>query len=245
MRRTRHAADAARNGGDVAAIIVEPVQSRRPDLQPREFLKELREIATKGGAALVFDDVVTGFRSCPGGAQEIFGVRADIVTYGKVVGGGMPIGIVAGSAHYLDALDGGGWQYGDDSYPEVGVTFFAGTFVRHPLSLASARAVLQKLKAEGPQLQRKLNRRTTQLVQEINAFAAGRAIPLKVTHFSSMFYFNFPPDLPLASLFFRCCAPGESISGKGAPDSWGCPQRGRHRGRHPLHLRNAVEDGGL
>jgi acyl transferase domain-containing protein/glutamate-1-semialdehyde aminotransferase len=188
--------------GDVAAIIVEPVQSRRPDLQPREFLKELREIATKGGAALVFDEVVTGFRSCPGGAQEIFGVRADIVTYGKVVGGGMPIGIVAGSAHYLDALDGGGWQYGDDSYPEVGVTFFAGTFVRHPLSLASARAVLQKLKAEGPQLQRKLNRRTTQLVQEINSFAAGRAIPLKVTHFSSMFYFNFPSDLPLASLFF-------------------------------------------
>ena len=67
----------------------------------------------------------------------MFGVRADLATYGKVLGGGLPIGILAGEARFLDALDGGAWRFGDESGPEVGVTFFAGTFVRHPLALPS------------------------------------------------------------------------------------------------------------
>ena len=71
----------------------------------------------------------------PGGVQAVFGIRADLATYGKVIGGGLPIGILAGNARFMDALDGGMWQYGDDSFPEIGVTFFAGTFVRHPLAL--------------------------------------------------------------------------------------------------------------
>src|SRR5439155_23061221 len=118
-------------GSEVAAVLVEPVQSRRLDLQPKEFLHQLREVASEIGAALVFDEVVTGFRVEPGGAQSYFGVRADLATYGKVIGGGLPIGVVAGSTKYMDALDGGSWQYGDASFPEIGVTFFAGTFVRH------------------------------------------------------------------------------------------------------------------
>ncbi len=122
------------------------------------------------GTALVFDEVVTGFRSHPGGAQALFGVRADLATYGKVIGGGLPIGLVAGRREYMDALDGGAWQYGDDSIPEVGVTFFAGTFVRHPLALAAARAVLDQLEEQGPELQRDLNLRTT-------AFAARLECP--------------------------------------------------------------------
>ena len=77
------------------------------DLQPREFLHELRRITEETGTALVFDEVVTGFRVHPGGAQAYFDIRADMATYGKVVGGGMPIGIVAGKARFLDALDGG------------------------------------------------------------------------------------------------------------------------------------------
>ena len=103
--------------------------------------------------ALIFDEVVTGFRVALGGAQEYYGIRADLVTYGKVIGGGYPIGVVAGKAEYLDTLDGGAWQYGDDSAPEVGMTFFAGTFVRHPLALAAAKAVLHHLKDAGPELQ--------------------------------------------------------------------------------------------
>jgi glutamate-1-semialdehyde aminotransferase len=83
------------NARELAAVLVEPVQSRRPDLQPKEFLQELRRITTQHGIALIFDEVITGFRAAPGGAQEHFGVRADLATYGKVIGGGMPIGVVA------------------------------------------------------------------------------------------------------------------------------------------------------
>ena len=137
-------------GSELAALLVEPVQSRRPELQPVEFLREVRRITEAAGTALVFDEVVSGFRAHAGGAQALFGIRADLATYGKVVGGGLPIGLVTGSSKYMDALDGGRWSYGDDSFPEVGVTFFAGTFVRHPLALAAARAVLLHLKEAGP-----------------------------------------------------------------------------------------------
>ncbi len=189
-------------GPQLAAVLVETVQSRRPEFQPREFLHELRQITTDSDTALVFDEVVTGFRVHPAGAQALFGVRADIATYGKVIGGGLPIGVVAGSAKYLDALDGGGWQYGDDSAPEVGVTFFAGTFVRHPLALAAARAVLLHLKAQGSDLQRGLNLRTTEFVERLRKAAADVGAPIQVNHFSSWFCINFPADLPLSGVFF-------------------------------------------
>ena len=136
---------------ELAAVLVEPVQSRRPDFQPREFLKRAaRDHAAKSGTLLIFDEVVTGFRSHPRGAQALFGIHADLATYGKVVGGGFPIGVIAGKREYMDALDGGNWQFGDDSMPTVGVTYFAGTFVRHPLALAAAKAVLEHLKTARP-----------------------------------------------------------------------------------------------
>ena len=88
-------------------------------------MQELRAITARHGAALIFDEVVTGFRCHPGGAQAYFGVEADMATYGKVLGGGLPLGVLAGKRQFMDALDGGMWQYGDDSFPEVGVTFTA------------------------------------------------------------------------------------------------------------------------
>lgn len=188
--------------GQLAAVLVEPVQSRRPDFQPREFLLELRQITAESDTALVFDEVVTGFRVHPGGAQVLFGVKADIATYGKVIGGGLPIGMVAGSAKYLDALDGGAWNFGDESGPEAGVTFFAGTFVRHPLALAAARAVLLRLKQEGPELQRGLNLRTTAFVEGLRECAAELDAPVQINHFTSWFCITFPADLPLATVFF-------------------------------------------
>lgn len=188
--------------GQIAAVLVEPVQSRRPDLQPYEFLQELRQVTTENDIALIFDEVVTGFRVHPGGAQVLFGVKADIATYGKVIGGGLPIGLVAGSAKYLDALDGGAWTFGDDSGPEVGVTFFAGTFVRHPLALAAARAVLLRLKDEGPNLQRGLNLRTSAFVEGLRDCAVELGAPVQISHFASWFCITFPADLPLATVFF-------------------------------------------
>jgi amino acid adenylation domain-containing protein len=189
-------------GSEIAAVLVEPVQSRRLDLQPREFLHELRRVTQQTGSALIFDEVVTGFRLHPGGAQAYFDVRADLATYGKVIGGGLPIGVVSGDAKYMDALDGGKWQYGDTSFPEVGVTFFAGTFVRHPLALAAAKAVLTHLKQAGPELQRRLNERTAQVASQLQALLDEFQAPYHLTQFSSIMHLTPPPDQKFAGLLF-------------------------------------------
>ncbi len=186
----------------IAAVLVEPVQSRRPDFQPRDFLKELRAITADAGALLIFDEVVTGFRAHPRGAQAVLGIDADLASYGKVVGGGFPIGVIAGKRRYMDALDGGGWQYGDASIPTVGVTYFAGTFVRHPLALAAAHAVLDHLKTAGPALQERLNARTALLMDELNAFCASVGAPIKLVHFASVWKTGFTEDHPLQDLLF-------------------------------------------
>lgn len=186
----------------IAAVLVEPVQSRRPDFQPREYLQELRAITSDAGALLIFDEVVTGFRSHPRGAQAVLGIDADLASYGKVVGGGFPIGVIAGKRKFMDALDGGGWQFGDASIPTVGVTYFAGTFVRHPLALAAAHAVLDHLTTSGAILQERLNARTASLAGELNAFCAEVGAPIKVTHFASVWKTNFLEDHPLQDLLF-------------------------------------------
>ncbi len=187
---------------EIAAVLVEPVQSRRPDFRPVAFLKELREVTAEAGAALIFDEVITGFRAHPGGTQAMFGVKADIATYGKVVGGGQPIGAIAGKREFMDALDGGQWEYGDDSVPTVGVTYFAGTFVRHPMALAAAHAVLTEMKRQGGALQEGLNARVTAMAEEINAFCASRGAPVEVRHFASVWKTFFLEDHPLQDLLF-------------------------------------------
>jgi amino acid adenylation domain-containing protein len=190
------------NARELAAVLIEPVQSRHPHLQPREFLHEIRRITEASGSALIFDEVVTGFRVHPGGCQALFGIRADLATYGKVVAGGMPIGILAGKAQFMDALDGGQWQFGDESYPEVGVTFFAGTFVRHPLTVAAVKAVLKHFKEEGPALQETLSQKTAGMVKRINECFERNNIPSRIEHFGSIFYFGFPSEERFTSLFY-------------------------------------------
>jgi amino acid adenylation domain-containing protein len=190
------------HAGEIAGVLVEPVQSRHPDLQPREFLQELRRLTTEHEIALIFDEVITGFRIAPGGAQEYFGVKADLATYGKVIGGGMPIGVLAGSSTYMDALDGGFWQYGDDSSPPTGVTFFAGTFVRHPLAMAAAHAVLKHLKSAGPALQERTNELTARFVNGLNDYLETRQLPMRLQKCSAVFYYDFHPDLKYAGLLF-------------------------------------------
>ncbi|MDC0712645.1 amino acid adenylation domain-containing protein [Stigmatella sp. ncwal1] len=182
---------------ELAAVLVEPVQSRRPDLQPRAFLQEVRALTLASGTALIFDEIVTGFRVHPGGAQAHFGIQADLSTYGKIPGGGMPLAAVAGKRRFMDGIDGGQWSYGDDSYPEAERTFFAGTFNKPPLSLATALAVLTHLKEQGPQLQEKLNARTARLVATLNAFFEAQRAPIQVVSFGSLFRFVLKGNLDL------------------------------------------------
>jgi amino acid adenylation domain-containing protein len=188
--------------GNLAAILVEPVQSRRPDIQPAAFLRELRRITEAAGTLLIFDEVITGFRLHPRGAQGWYGIRADLATYGKVAGGGLPIGLVAGKARFMDAVDGGSWSYGDASYPRVEQTFLAHTFAKHPLSLAAARAALGELRSRGPALQEGLNRRGAGLAGRLNAWFEAEDVPLRVASCGSMLRFLSPTGLKLVDLFF-------------------------------------------
>ncbi|NJL18282.1 MAG: aminotransferase class III-fold pyridoxal phosphate-dependent enzyme [Nitrospira sp.] len=99
---------------EIAGVLVEPIQASRPQLQPIEYLRELRKLTLEKNIPLIFDEMITGFRVCPRGLQGAFKIKADITTYGKIPGGGMPTGMIAGSAKYMDFVDGGSWGYEDE-----------------------------------------------------------------------------------------------------------------------------------
>lgn len=184
-------------GDTVAAVVVEPVQSRNPGLRPVEFVQRLREITRRHGTVLFFDEMLTGFRPHPRGAQGHYGVQPDLATYGKAIGGGYPIGAIAGRADIMDGIDGGFWQYGDDSGPGADTTFFGGTYIQHPLAMTAAKAVLTHLKDNSPVLQDRLNARTDLLAARLNGFFEEEEFPLRMKHFGSMFKFEHQADMDL------------------------------------------------
>lgn len=177
---------------DIAGVLVEPVQSRRPDFVPIEYLKDLRELTEANDIALIFDEIITGFRMDVGGCQSLFGVQADIVTYGKVIGGGLPIGVVAGRRRYLDYTDGGTWQYQDDSMPQSDKTFVAGTFCHHPLAMRSALTILEYLEANQETLYTKLNVKTYSFVDRMNKWFEENELKIKMVSYGSLFRFVTP-----------------------------------------------------
>ncbi|WP_333736436.1 MupA/Atu3671 family FMN-dependent luciferase-like monooxygenase [Streptomyces sp. IBSBF 2806] len=181
----------------IAAVVLEPVQSRHPALRPVAFVRRLRELTRRHGIVLMFDEMLTGFRPALRGAQELFGVTPDLATYGKLLGGGYPIGAIAGRADIMDGVDGGFWEYGDDSYPRTDTTFFGGTYIQHPVSMTAARAVLAHLKEQGPGLQKRLNARTDRFATELNGFFTDEEFPLRLAHFGSMFRFEHQADMEL------------------------------------------------
>ncbi len=190
------------NAHDIAAVLVEAVQSRHPNLRPADFVREVRRITAQSGTALVMDEVVTGFRTHMRGMQGVWDIKADMATYGKVVGGGMPIGVLAGDARFMDALDGGTWQFGDDSKPEIAPTFFAGTFVRHPLVLAAVDAVLRHLETDGEALFSDTAARAARLADDLRAALARRGLPDLVESYSSWFVLNVTQRDPRATLLY-------------------------------------------
>lgn len=193
---------------DIAAVLVEPVQSRRPGLQPAEFLQRLRALTQQADCALIFDEIITGFRLATGGAQAYFGIKADLVTYGKVAGGGMPLGIIAGTHRFMNAIDGGVWHYGDESGPASPHTFFAGTFSGHPLTMAASATVLSELKQRGDALFTELNQNMAYLANSLNDFYRQEEIPIQVDSAGSLFRFVFHKNYSVefqpveAALFF-------------------------------------------
>ncbi len=214
------------HGSEFAAVLVEPVQSRRPELVPVEFLREVRAITEKSETALVFDEVVSGFRVHQGGAQALFGIRADLATYGKVVGGGLPIGLVAGSPMYMDALDGGSWQLrrrlGAGSRRHV---------LRGDVRPASARARGGTRGARapagggpGPAARRSTSGRARSSTSSTRRRTPLGA-PVRVTSFASWFCFNFPPDVPHASHVLR-------VHAREGHPRLGGPRRVPHHGAH-------------
>lgn len=184
----------------IAGVLVEPVQSRHPYKQPVEFLKELRKLTIEKGIALIFDEMITGFRVSSRGAQGVFNIKPDMATYGKIPGGGLPTGVIAGSAKYMDLIDGGSWQFGDSSMPSPRRTGMAGTHSQNPLKIAAVLATLSEIKDRCPDsnscgsstcFHSELNRKTKYLSQTLNSFLSEKNIPVIIDYFGSLFRFRF------------------------------------------------------
>lgn len=172
----------------LAAVVIEPVQSRHPSLQPREFIRNIRKITKEKGILLIFDEVITGFRCGYKGAQAYYGIEADLVSYGKVLGGGYPIGVFGGKAEYMDLIDHRGalTVYGStDKWVSTG-----GTFNGHPASIAAAGAVLDLLKKDGDEIYARINKMTQYIADELNTYFANKNVDLYVEYFSSLFVFT-------------------------------------------------------
>jgi glutamate-1-semialdehyde 2,1-aminomutase len=152
------------HAGRIACVIVEPVVGNAGFIEPLPgFLEELRRLTDEDGALLVFDEVMTGFRVAPGGAQERFGVRPDLTTLGKVIGGGLPVGAYGGRADLMERMA-----------PD-GPVYQAGTLSGNPLAMAAGLAQLRRLREDDPYPA--LERRTRRLVEGLLRNAADLGVP--------------------------------------------------------------------
>lgn len=186
---------------ELAAVMVEPVQTRKPGLQPHAFLQAIRQMTKERDTAFIIDEVVCGFRIHQKGARGYFNVDCDISTYGKVIGSGLPVGALAGSKEYMDGLDGGQWSFDDDSFPEADQTFFAGTFTKHPYTLSVLIQTLEYLKQEGADLQKRLNKKGDQLIDLVNEQMAIHQAPILLENCGSILHFTPQNGFPWLDLF--------------------------------------------
>lgn len=160
------------NPGQVAAVIVEPVAANMGVVPPQPgFLQGLRRLCDESGALLIFDEVITGFRLAPGGAQEYFGVRADLVTYGKIIGGGMPVGAYGGSRKLMEQV------------APLGPVYQAGTLSGNPVAMAAGIAQLRILNST-PEIYENLERRGAMLEKGLKEALSG--IPAQVNRVGSL-----------------------------------------------------------
>src|ERR1700726_859634 len=194
----------AENRNQIACVILEPIPANAGLYFPKEnFLSILRDECTKHGALLIFDEVMTGFRIARGGAQEIYGIKPDLTAFGKVIGGGLPVGAFGGRAEIMDQLS-----------PD-GPVYQAGTLSGNPLAMAAGVAQLRELeRIDGWELLEKLGAQFEALTR--NAIA-GAKIGITFHRIGSMFCLFFAPepivdlagakrsDLKMFAKFFHAC----------------------------------------
>jgi len=170
----------AAHAAELAMVLVEPVQSSNPRLDVGPFLQTLREVCSEHGVLLALDEVITGFRLAYGGAQELFGVVPDLATYGKVLGGGLPIGAVGGRADIMARFD----------MNRRGSVFSGGTFSGNPLTMAAGVAAVTHLR-DHPEVYTYLAAQGSRLAGAVNTFCRAEGYAAQVMHAGSMLYFKF------------------------------------------------------
>ncbi len=172
------------NPAQVAAVIVEPVAANMGVVPPQDgFLQGLRALCDEFGSLLIFDEVITGFRLAPGGAQEYFGVRADLVTYGKIIGGGMPVGAYGGSRKLMELV------------APLGPVYQAGTLSGNPVAMAAGLVQLRILQ-QNPEVYTGLERRGALL--ESGLHGALKDVPAQINRVGSIMTVFFT-DAPVTS----------------------------------------------
>jgi glutamate-1-semialdehyde 2,1-aminomutase len=162
----------------IAAAIIEPIPANNGLLlQDKEYLQYLREICTQNGTLLIFDEVISGFRVGFEGAAGHYGIQPDIITYGKIIGGGLPVGAYGSSAEIMDNIS------------PVGSVYQAGTLSGNPVAMAAGIAQLSELLRMG--FYRDLNNKTEEFTESIQRFATARNYKFKVFTIGSIFWFAF------------------------------------------------------
>jgi glutamate-1-semialdehyde 2,1-aminomutase len=179
----------AKHGDQIAAVIVEPVAGNMNLIAPKpEFLQAMREMCTKHGAVLIFDEVMTGFRVGPGSAQGLYGITPDLSTFGKVVGGGMPLGAFGGRRDIMQKI------------APLGPVYQAGTLSGNPLSVVAGLVTLKKIAAPG--FYESLTTKTKSLVDGLAAAAKSRGVSFSAQSVGGMFglYFAATPPTSYAEV---------------------------------------------
>jgi glutamate-1-semialdehyde 2,1-aminomutase len=170
---------AKKYSGEIAAIIVEPVAGNMGCVPPEKgFLESLRTLCDKENIVLIFDEVMTGFRLAPGGAQEKLGIRADLVTYGKVIGGGMPVGAFGGRKEIMEHI------------APLGKVYQAGTLSGNPIAMIAGLTTLKILK-ENPNIYTELEEKTSYLHEGLDEVLKKKNLPFVINRFGSMISLHF------------------------------------------------------
>ena len=190
-----------KNIHELAAVVIEPVQAQNPHWQHPELIRAIRQLTEKHGVALIFDEIINGFRLHQRGAQAWFGVEADICAYGKSISGGLPLAAIAGKARYMEAFDGGLWNFGDDSSPDGVIAYFASTFIKNPISVAAAHAAMTEIERLGPAMQQELNQKAIRFAERIREIFLRTRAPLMIQCASSFFMIKNADNSPLTRLF--------------------------------------------